>query len=133
MYQLLTGHYMYGLDDLPRSSPKIDGPRLPSWSESLPPLRFLPSRLPMSLLTPPSFSFLTLSPAVCARAVELVVICTPRTRMLEYRLRSFAHVAEHMSEDDVRTTCAFISRCIEMDPTKRATAAELLEDEWFRT
>ena len=53
--------------------------------------------------------------------------------MLEKRLRSFAHVAEHLSEDDVRATCAFVSRCVEMDPAKRATAAELLEDEWFRT
>ncbi|KAM5530132.1 hypothetical protein V8D89_016210 [Ganoderma adspersum] len=65
--------------------------------------------------------------------IELVIISAPRTRLLEQRLRSFAHVAADLSEDDVRTTCAFISRCLEMDPARRATAAELLADEWFRT
>ncbi len=53
--------------------------------------------------------------------------------MLEHRLRCFTHATDSMSEDDILKTCAFIGRCLEVDPAKRATAAELLEDEWFRT
>ncbi|KAI1784265.1 kinase-like protein [Ganoderma leucocontextum] len=64
--------------------------------------------------------------------LELVLISHPRTRMLEERLRAFPHATAGMSADDVRATCAFIGRCLEMDPAKRATAAELLQDEWFR-
>ncbi|KAI1782549.1 kinase-like protein [Ganoderma leucocontextum] len=64
--------------------------------------------------------------------LELVLISHPRTRMLEERLRSFAHATAGMSANDVRATCAFIGRCLEMDPAKRATAAEPLQDAWFR-
>ena len=61
--------------------------------------------------------------------------------MLEQRLRSFllrvqlgdTSTSTGMSDEDVRATCAFVSRCWEMDPARRATAGELLEDEWFRT
>ncbi|PIL27950.1 hypothetical protein GSI_09985 [Ganoderma sinense ZZ0214-1] len=65
--------------------------------------------------------------------IELVIISSPPTRFLEMRLRSHEHAVADLSEADVRQTCAFILRCLEMDPAKRATAAELLEDEWFRT
>ncbi|KAI0720711.1 kinase-like domain-containing protein [Cerioporus squamosus] len=53
------------------------------------------------------------------------------TGPLESWFRNFAHVREKMSDADVKTTCAFMRRCLAIDPAQRATAAELLEDRWF--
>lgn len=62
---------------------------------------------------------------------EVKTLCDPRA--LEKRLRSFAHVNEAMSDDDMQATCALLSRCFEGEPSKRPTAKQLLRDMWFQT
>ncbi|RDX47267.1 kinase-like protein [Lentinus brumalis] len=44
---------------------------------------------------------------------------------------NFLHIRENMSDADVKATCAFMRRCLAIVPAERATAAELLDDEWF--
>jgi serine/threonine-protein kinase SRPK3 len=38
---------------------------------------------------------------------------------------------EVMSEEDVISTAAFMQRCLQLDPTNRPSADELLKDPWF--
>ncbi|RPD56041.1 kinase-like protein [Lentinus tigrinus ALCF2SS1-6] len=53
------------------------------------------------------------------------------TGPLESWFGNFLHVRENLSDEDVRATCAFMRRCLAIDPAERATAAELLQDGWF--
>ena len=57
----------------------------------------------------------------------------PASPFLKRRLYSFAHVKRDVSDRELDATCAFLARCFEMDPKKRATAEALLQDEWFGT
>lgn len=55
----------------------------------------------------------------------------PSAVSLDHRFNGFLHVRETMSEKDVKATCAFMRRCLAVDPSERGTTAELLGDEWF--
>ncbi|KAI0739028.1 kinase-like domain-containing protein [Daedaleopsis nitida] len=50
---------------------------------------------------------------------------------LESWFGGFLHIRETLSEDDVKATCAFLRRCLAIDPSARASAAELLSGKWF--
>ena len=53
------------------------------------------------------------------------------TGPLESWFWNFLHVRERMSDADVRATCAFMRRCLAIDPADRASAGELLQDGWL--
>ena len=57
----------------------------------------------------------------------------PAAGSLESWFGGFLQIRETMSEADVKATCAFMRRCLTIDPSARATAAQLLQDEWLRT
>ncbi|KAI0653794.1 kinase-like domain-containing protein [Cubamyces menziesii] len=56
-----------------------------------------------------------------------------RGRSLEDFFRECQWVQQEMNPQDVDATCRFLRRCLTIDPQLRATAPQLLEDEWFRS
>ncbi|KAH9941621.1 kinase-like domain-containing protein [Epithele typhae] len=62
---------------------------------------------------------------------ELKQVPPPLSGPLEDWLTNFPHIRQEMSAHEVGATAAFLRRCLAIRPEERATAAELLEDEWF--
>ncbi|KAI9058645.1 kinase-like protein [Trametes sanguinea] len=52
---------------------------------------------------------------------------------LETWLTSFDWVRREMSSQDIAAIARFLRRCFTIDPQRRPTASELLQDEWFRS
>ncbi|KAF8885738.1 kinase-like domain-containing protein [Infundibulicybe gibba] len=55
----------------------------------------------------------------------------PKPPMLDYPFEISIRSYEILQEEDVLSTAAFMRRCLRLDPTQRASAADLLSDPWF--
>ena len=55
-----------------------------------------------------------------------------RPKIWDYPFQQSINVHKVLEkEEDIKGTAAIMTRCLHLDPAKRASAAELLEDPWF--
>jgi len=83
---------------------------------------------PSSMLSQSSRAILFFDPEDPTRSLRRIKNITPLS--IEAALRNY-HSIESMSDQDINGVARFMRRCLCLEPSKRASAAELLQDEWL--